>query len=75
MARTRLYRDGTLVLEDFPVQDISDHVGDKACTVWLDLCDTTSADFAMITNAPSWTATAPISSSAPTPSAPTPRGC
>ena len=49
MTRTRLYRDGRLDLEDFPVQDISDYVCQPDCTVWLDLCDPTSDDFAMIT--------------------------
>jgi magnesium transporter len=49
MARTRLYRNGNLELENFPVQDISDYVVDPACTVWLDLCDPESADFEMIT--------------------------
>jgi len=48
MARTRLYRDGTLEREDFPVQDISDYVCDPGCTVWLDLCDPGADDFAMI---------------------------
>ncbi|SHN09795.1 magnesium transporter CorA family protein [Actinacidiphila paucisporea] len=46
--RTRLYRDGTLEREDFPVQDISDYVSDPHCTVWLDVCDPSSADFDMI---------------------------
>ena len=36
-ARTRLYRDGQLELEGFPVADISDHIGDPGVTVWLDL--------------------------------------
>ena len=36
-ARTRLYRDGQLELEGFPVADISDHLGDPAVTIWLDL--------------------------------------
>ncbi len=49
MTHTRLYRDGALELEDFPVQDISEYVGDPACTVWLDVHDPDSADFAMIT--------------------------
>jgi magnesium transporter len=48
MARTRLYRDGNLVLEDFPSEDISDYVGDPDAVVWLDLCAPTSEDFAMI---------------------------
>jgi len=38
MARTRLYRGGALVAEDFPVADISDHLGDPRSIVWLDLC-------------------------------------
>jgi magnesium transporter len=36
-ARTRLYRDGRLALEGFPVADISDHLADQSVTVWLDL--------------------------------------
>ncbi|HEY2308018.1 MAG TPA: magnesium transporter CorA family protein [Streptosporangiaceae bacterium] len=38
-ARTRLYRDGHLELEGFPVADISDYIGDPTVTVWLDLRD------------------------------------
>ena len=49
MARTRLYRNGTLELKDFPVHEISDYVCEPTCTVWLDLCDPTQADFEMIT--------------------------
>ncbi|WP_329172380.1 magnesium transporter CorA family protein [Streptomyces sp. NBC_01477] len=48
MTRTRLYRHGTLELENFPVQDISDYVGDPDCMVWLDVRDPDSADFDMI---------------------------
>ncbi|WP_042422054.1 magnesium transporter CorA family protein [Streptacidiphilus anmyonensis] len=48
MARTRLYRDGNLALEDFPPADISDYVGDPDAVVWLDLCSPTPEDFAMI---------------------------
>jgi magnesium transporter len=37
--RTRLYRDGVLVKENFPVDEISDHLEDDSdCVVWLDLC-------------------------------------
>src|SRR5689334_19699019 len=36
-ARTRLYRDGKLELEGFPVADISDHLADGSATIWLDL--------------------------------------
>ena len=38
-ARTRLYRNGALELEGFPVAEISDHLGDTAVTIWLDLRD------------------------------------
>jgi magnesium transporter len=38
MARTRLYRNGVLEKEDFPVDDISDSVNDAGVVVWLDLC-------------------------------------
>lgn len=36
-ARTRLYRNGTLELEGFPVEDISELVAQDGVTVWLDL--------------------------------------
>ncbi|MFJ8310994.1 MULTISPECIES: magnesium transporter CorA family protein [unclassified Streptomyces] len=46
--RTRLYRNGTLALEDFPVEDISEYVTEPDVAVWLDLCAPGPADFAMI---------------------------
>lgn len=49
MAHTRVYRDGTLIAENFPPADISDHLEDPACVVWLDLCSPTDSDLAMIT--------------------------
>jgi magnesium transporter len=36
-ARTRLYRDGVLELEGFPIADISKHLKDPDTVVWLDL--------------------------------------
>ena len=49
MAHTRLYRDGNLILEDFPVEQISDHLReDDRSVVWLDLCDPGEDDFAMV---------------------------
>jgi magnesium transporter len=47
-ARTRLYRNGTCLLHDFPVADISEHLTDAASVVWLDLCRPTAGDFDMI---------------------------
>ncbi|MET7422847.1 magnesium transporter CorA family protein [Dactylosporangium sp. NPDC005555] len=37
MARTRLYRNGDLVAEDFPLDDISEHLRAADTVVWLDL--------------------------------------
>jgi magnesium transporter len=36
--RTRLYRNGVLEAEGFPVADVSDHLADESATVWFDLC-------------------------------------
>ena len=38
MARNRLYRDGVLAEENFPVERISDRLDDERAVVWLDLC-------------------------------------
>ncbi|WP_219471463.1 magnesium transporter CorA family protein [Nonomuraea rhizosphaerae] len=35
---TRLYRNGRLEKEGFPIEEVSDHVGDEDNTVWFDLC-------------------------------------
>ncbi|WP_344680114.1 magnesium transporter CorA family protein [Saccharopolyspora taberi] len=48
MARTRLYRNGVLESEDFPVADISDYLADPDTTVWLDFCGPTAEDLAAI---------------------------
>jgi magnesium transporter len=47
-ARTRLYRDGQLELEGFPVADISDHLADRAVTIWLDLRHPSHDDLAVL---------------------------
>jgi magnesium transporter len=47
-ARTRLYRDGVLELEGFPVADISDHLDDPAVIIWLDLRDPDHDDLAVL---------------------------
>ena len=46
-ARTRLYRDGKLELEGFPVADISDYLVDGSVTIWLDLCGPDHDDLAV----------------------------
>jgi magnesium transporter len=38
MARTRLYRNGVLEKENFPVAEISECVNDPGAVVWLDIC-------------------------------------
>ena len=48
MAKTRVYRDGNLIAEDFPVEQISDYLEDQGTAVWLDLCAPTDDDFAMV---------------------------
>jgi magnesium transporter len=40
--RTRLYRDGKLVRENFPPEQISDELEERhGCIIWLDLCEPT----------------------------------
>jgi magnesium transporter len=48
MPRTRLYRNGVLESEGFPVADVSDHLADPSATVWFDLCQPTMEDLAAI---------------------------
>src|SRR5262249_1052027 len=38
MPRTRLYRNGVLEAEGFPISEVSDHIVDESATVWFDLC-------------------------------------
>jgi magnesium transporter len=49
-ARTRLYRDGALVAEGFPVAEISERIADPAAVVWLDLAAPTEADLQTISD-------------------------
>ncbi|WP_214416549.1 magnesium transporter CorA family protein [Sphaerisporangium fuscum] len=37
MVRTRLYRNGELEREGFPIAEVSDHIEDPSATVWFDL--------------------------------------
>ncbi len=41
--RTRLWRDGTLKQEDFPLEQLSDLLDEEGALVWVDLCDPDSA--------------------------------
>lgn len=47
-ARTRLYRDGVLELEGFPIGDISEHLKDSGTVVWLDLRDPDREDLTVL---------------------------
>jgi magnesium transporter len=47
--RTRLYRDGKLLKEDFPPDQISDELENRhGCIIWLDLCEPTAAHLDLI---------------------------
>jgi magnesium transporter len=46
--RTRLYRDGKCVEENFDPATISDHLQSDACVVWLDLEAPQQADLALL---------------------------
>jgi magnesium transporter len=48
MAHTRLYREGELVLENFPVEDVSEHLEEQGACVWLDYCTPTQQDLETI---------------------------
>jgi magnesium transporter len=48
-AHTRVYRDGALVEEGFPVERISDLLDEPANVVWLDLLLPTREDLAVVT--------------------------
>ena len=38
MPRTRCYRGGALTGENFPIDELSDHLKDPSAVVWVDLC-------------------------------------
>lgn len=48
MGHTRLYRNGTLEAEGFPVADVSEHVKDPSAVVWFDMCAPTEEDLRAI---------------------------
>jgi magnesium transporter len=48
-ARTRVYRDGVLISEGFPVAEISDYLdSDESATVWLDLRNPNREDLTVL---------------------------
>ena len=48
MARTRVYRNGVLEAEDFPVEQVSDYLEDPSSVVWVDVCEPDEHDIATI---------------------------
>jgi magnesium transporter len=46
--RTRVYRDGQLIEQGFPVSLISDHLLDDTATIWLDLRDPDHEDLLVL---------------------------
>lgn len=48
MARTRMYRNGQLEDEDFPLADVSEHLELGDCAVWVDLCAPDHTELALL---------------------------
>jgi magnesium transporter len=48
MPRTRMYRNGILEDEGFPVAKVSDYLADPTALVWFDLCEPTAEDLSSI---------------------------
>jgi magnesium transporter len=48
MSRTRLYRNGVLESEGFPIADVSEHITDPSVVVWFDLCAPSAEDLAAV---------------------------
>lgn len=46
--RTMLWRAGELVLEGFPLADVSDHLSEDGALVWVDLCAPSPAELALL---------------------------
>jgi magnesium transporter len=49
-ARTRVYKDGKLLAEGFPVDDISEYLKDESAYIWLDLLAPDRADLAVLSD-------------------------
>jgi magnesium transporter len=48
MPHTRCYRDGALCAEDFPLDDVSEHLQDASAVVWVDLPAPDLADLQLV---------------------------
>jgi magnesium transporter len=48
IARTRVYRNGQLEKEDFPVDDVSQYLSEPDTVIWIDLCAPDAKDLAVV---------------------------
>ena len=48
MPRTRCYRGGVLTDEDFPIDEVSEHLANASSVVWVDLCAPDLQDLQMV---------------------------
>jgi len=48
MPRSRAYRNGVVVAEDFPVADLSEYIADPGVTAWVDINEPSGNDLAQI---------------------------
>jgi len=48
--RTRCYRGGVLDIEDFPLDDVSEHLDDPDALVWIDFVQPSPGDLASLTS-------------------------
>ena len=48
MPRSRCYRNGVLIAEDFPVSEVSDHLQEPDALIWVDLRAPDAADLALL---------------------------
>jgi magnesium transporter len=48
MPRTRCYRNGVLTDEDFPLEDVSEHLAEPSSIVWIDLCAPDRKDLQLV---------------------------
>jgi magnesium transporter len=46
--RTRCYRNGVLTDEDFPLEDVSEHLDEASSIVWIDLCAPDRKDLQLV---------------------------
>jgi magnesium transporter len=44
MVRTRVYRNGVLAAEDFPLSEVSDYLAETSTVVWVDFCKPEESD-------------------------------